>query len=69
MKKLILKYYNPSEKKRYSTTINNPKEEIESTEVQNVMQTLIGVIVPENAEIDEANIVQTTTTQILNLIE
>ncbi|HOO75911.1 MAG TPA: DUF2922 domain-containing protein [Tepiditoga sp.] len=69
MKKAILKFYNSSEKKSYSVTINDVEENLTQEKLQTAMTSMIGVFVPAGSEIDEASIVDTVSTEVFNLID
>jgi hypothetical protein len=68
VKILKIQYYDSSNMKRYSITVNDVRDDLTQAEIQPVAESLIGVLVPGTAALDEAHIVESTSTEIFDLI-
>lgn len=68
MKRLQMKFYDPVEKKSKTLSIDGVLDTLTQAEVEPVMQSMIGVLVNADSQVDEAIIVETTTNEIFNLI-
>ena len=68
MKVLKLQYFDSTNMKRYSIAVNDVRDDLTQDEIQPVAENLIGVIVPASAALDEAHIVESSTTQVFDLI-
>lgn len=68
MKSLKIQYFDSSNMKRYSLTVPDVRDDLTSDEVQPVAESLIGVLVPASAALDEAHIVESSSTQVFDLI-
>lgn len=64
-----MKFYDPNEQKSKTLSIDGVLETLTQAEVEPVMQSMIGVLVPATAQVDEASIIETTTNEIFNLIQ
>ncbi|PNS00097.1 hypothetical protein X927_03565 [Petrotoga mexicana DSM 14811] len=69
MRRLRMKFYDSSEGKSKTLSIDGVLETLTQAEIEPVMQSLIGVLVPTTAQVDEAQIVETTTNEVFNLIQ
>ena len=69
MKRLQMKFYDPVEKKSKTLSIDGVIDTLTQAEVEPVMQSMIGVLVTADSQVDEAIIVETTTNEVFNLIE
>ena len=69
MTKLSMKFYDNAERRTKTISINDPKPGLDSTTVEAAMTSMIGVLVPATAVIDEANYIETTETNITDLIQ
>jgi hypothetical protein len=69
MRRLSMKFYDPNEQKSKTLSIDGVLETLTQAEVEPVMQSMIGVLVPATAQVDEASIIETTTNEIFNLIQ
>ncbi|WGS63904.1 DUF2922 domain-containing protein [Marinitoga aeolica] len=67
-KKLRMSFVNTVDGKRKTIYLNDPKPDLTDTEVQNAMDSFIGVIVPTGYEKDNATIVDTTSNELFDLI-
>lgn len=67
--RLVLKFWEPNEKKFYNITLRNPVPNLEEEDLELEMQKLIGVFVPATCVVDEAIYVQTTYDEVMNLID
>ena len=65
---LKLQYFDSTELKRYSITVNDVRDDLTQDEIQPIAESLIGVLVPATAALDEAHIVESSSTQIFDLI-
>jgi len=68
MKDLKLQYFDSTEMKRYSITVTDVRDDLTQAEIQPVAESFIGVIVPATAALDEAHIVESSSTQVFDLI-
>jgi hypothetical protein len=68
VKDLKLQFFDSSNMKRYSITVNDVRDDLTQAEIQPVAESLIGVLVPGTAALDEAHIVESTSTEIFDLI-
>ena len=68
MKVLKVQYFDSTNMKRYSITVNDVRDDLTQAEIQPVAESWIGVIVPGTAALDEAHIVDSSSTQIFDLI-
>jgi hypothetical protein len=68
MTKLAMKFYDNAERKSISISLNDPKPSLDAATVEAAMTAMIGVVVPATAVIDEANYVETTETNITDLL-
>ena len=68
MKSLKIQYFDSSEMKRYSLTVTDVRDDLTQDEIQPVAESLIGVLVPATAALDEAHIEESSTTQVFDLI-
>jgi hypothetical protein len=68
MTKLAMKFYDNAERKTINISLNDPKPALDAATVEAAMTAMIGVIVPATAVIDEANYVETTETNITDLL-
>jgi len=68
MKDLKVQYFDSTNMKRYSITVNDVRDDLTQAEIQPVAESWIGVIVPGTAALDEAHIVDSSSTQIFDLI-
>ncbi|RAO98992.1 hypothetical protein PW5551_06415 [Petrotoga sp. 9PW.55.5.1] len=69
MRRLSMKFYDPNEQKSKTLSVDGVLETLTQAEVEPVMQSMIGVLVPATAQVDEASIIETTTNEIFNLIQ
>ena len=65
---LNVQYFDSTNMKRYSITVNDVRDDLTQDEIQPVAESWIGVIVPGTAALDEAHIVDSSSTQIFDLI-
>jgi hypothetical protein len=68
MTKLALKFYDNAERKSISISLNDPKPSLDAATVEAAMTAMIGVVVPATAVIDEANYIETTETNVTDLL-
>ncbi|PNR91803.1 hypothetical protein HWHPT5561_06495 [Petrotoga sp. HWH.PT.55.6.1] len=69
MRRLRMKFYDSAEGKSKTLSVDGVLETLTQAEIEPVMQSLIGVLVPTTAQVDEAEIVETTTNEVFNLIQ
>ncbi|AEX85644.1 hypothetical protein XO10_06080 [Marinitoga sp. 1135] len=68
-KKLRMSFVNSTDGKRKTIYLNDPKADLTDTEVQNAMDSFVGVFIPSGYEKDSATIVDTTTNELFDLIQ
>jgi hypothetical protein len=68
VKVLKVQFFDSSNMKRYSITVNDVRDDLTQDEIQPVAESWIGVIVPGTATLDEAHIVESSSTQVFDLI-
>ena len=68
MKSLKIQYYDSSNMKRYSLTVPDVRDDLTQEEIQPVAESFIGVLIPATAALDEAHIVESTSTEVFDLI-
>lgn len=66
--RLLLRFWEPNERKFYTVTINNPVPDLEEEDLEIEKQKLVGVLVPATCQPDEAVYVTTTRDEVMNLI-
>ena len=54
--------------KRYSITVPDVRDDLTQTDIEPVAQSFIGVLIPATAALDEAHIVESSSTQVFDLI-
>jgi hypothetical protein len=64
-----MKFYDSAEGKSKTLSVDGVLETLTQAEIEPIMQSLIGVLVPTTAQVDEAEIVETTTNEVFNLIQ
>ncbi|HPZ74850.1 MAG TPA: DUF2922 family protein [Candidatus Pacearchaeota archaeon] len=71
MTEVILKLYfwDPTEGKHIYIKVDDPQENLDQATIETAMQAMIGVLVPETVQIDEAIYETTTTNEVMNLVE
>ena len=67
-KRLIMSFIT-SEGKTRSFYIMDPKDGLTAQQVQDVMNSFKGVIVPSDWQVDRAAIIDTNTNELFNLVE
>ena len=67
-KRLIMSFITSDEKTR-SFYLQDPVDNIQSTDVQNLMNAMKGVIVPSDWQVDRAAVIDTNTNELFNLVE
>ncbi|SHF22833.1 Protein of unknown function [Marinitoga hydrogenitolerans DSM 16785] len=67
-RKLRMSFVNTVDGKRKTIYLNDPRTDLTETEVQNAMDTFVGVFIPTGYEKDNAAIVDTTTNELFDLI-
>ena len=55
--------------KKKTFTVSDPLEDLTQTETEAAMQAMVGVLVTDTAQVDEAFYENLTTNEIMNLIE
>jgi Protein of unknown function (DUF2922). len=68
MKVLKLQYFDSTVMKRYSLTVPDVRDDLTQDEIQPVAESFIGVLIPATAALDEAHVVESTSTQVFDLI-
>ncbi len=68
MRSLKIQYYDSSNMKRYSITVPDVRDDLTQTDIEPVAQSFIGVLIPATAALDEAHIVESSSTQVFDLI-
>ena len=68
MKDLKVQFYDSTNMRRYSITVPDVRDDLTQQEIQPVAESFIGVIVPATAALDEAHIVESSSTQVFDLI-
>ncbi len=71
MNRTVLKlvFWDSEERRKKTFTVSDPLEDLTQTEIEAAMQAMIGVLVPDTAQVDEALYENLTTNEIMNLIE
>lgn len=71
MNRTVLKlvFWDPEERRKKTFTISDPLEDLTQTEIEAAMQAMVGVLVPDAAQVDEAIYETTTTNEVMNLVE
>ena len=67
-KRLIMSFITSDGKTR-SFYLQDPVDDINATQVQDVMNMMKGVIVPSDWQVDRAAVIDTNTNELFNLIE
>lgn len=68
MTSLKIQYYDSTNMKRYSISVSDVRDDLTQDDIQPVAESLIGVLVPSTATLDEAHIVESTSTEVFDLI-
>ena len=68
MKRLVMSF-RTSEGRSRSIYLNDPVDNINATDVQNLMNAMLGVIVPSDWQVDRAAVVDTQTNELFDLIQ
>ena len=68
MKRLVMSF-RTSEGRSRSVYLNDPVDNINATDVQNLMNAMLGVIVPSDWQVDRAAVVDTQTNELFDLIQ
>jgi hypothetical protein len=63
-----MKFYDNAERRTINISLNDPKPALDAATVEAAMTAMIGVVVPATAVIDEANYIETTETNITDLL-
>ncbi len=69
MRRLRMKFYDPTLGKSKTISVDGVLDTLTQEEIEPIMQSLVGVLVPATAQVDEAQIVETTTNEVFNLIQ
>ncbi len=67
-KRLIMSFITSDGRSR-NFQLQDPIDGISATDVQNLMNSMKGVIVPSDWQVDRAAVVDTTTNELFNLVE
>ena len=67
-KRLIMSFITSDNKTR-SFYLQDPVDNIQSADVQNLMNAMKGVIVPSDWTVDRAAVIDTNTNELFNLVE
>ena len=68
MKRLVMSF-RTSEGRSRSIYLNDPVDNINATDVQNLMNSMLGVIFPSDWQVDRAAVIDTTTNELFDLIQ
>ena len=68
MKRLVMTFRTSDGRSR-TYYLNDPVDNINPTDVQNLMNGMIGVIVPSDWQVDRAAVVDTQTNELFDLIQ
>ena len=68
MKRLNMSF-RTSDGRTRTYSLNDPVDNINATDVQNLMNSMLGVIVPSDWQVDRAAVVDTQTNELFDLIQ